>query len=99
MLLRAGNLLRRRIISAKLTVPALLADHTQQCFNWEKLMDLQARRLSHSHLAEDRINQVIIWMTNGITKKTIKEIYNEASHYLHNPHNKKNTLIFFGLSF
>jgi hypothetical protein len=37
MLLRAGNLLRRRIVSAKLTVPASLADHTQQYFNSEKI--------------------------------------------------------------
>ena len=44
MLLRAaGNLLRRRIVSAKLAVPALLADHTQHYFNSEKLMDFASQ--------------------------------------------------------
>jgi len=43
MLLRAWNLLRRRIVSVKLTLPALLADHTQQYFNWEKLMDFASQ--------------------------------------------------------
>jgi hypothetical protein len=37
-------------------------------------------------------------MADEITEKTIKQIYNEASHYLHNPYNQNNTLIFFRLS-
>jgi len=88
MLLRAGNLLRRRIVSAKLTAPTSLADHTQQYFNSKKLMDFASQACVPFTFGGRPINQVIIRLTDGITKKTIKQTYNEASHYLHNPHNK-----------